>query len=75
MKLWRPGTTLGLYNTTISPGSTYHLKVVTNGSHITVYLGTSATPIIDVTDSTYTSGLLGLNVWNGSMTAQNVNVT
>ena len=42
----------------------------TLGLYNTISLGTSTTPIIDVTDSTRTSGLLGLNVWNGSVTTQ-----
>lgn len=75
IKLWRPWVTLGAYNTTISPGTVYHLKVVAAGSRIKVFFNNATTPVIDATDTTYSSGRLGLNVWNGSMTAQNATIS
>jgi fructan beta-fructosidase len=75
VKLWRPGADLAAYATPLSLHQFYHLKVVALGAHIQVYLGDNATPIIDVTDTAYSSGLLGLNVWNGTMTTQNANVS
>jgi fructan beta-fructosidase len=75
VKLWRPGTDLATYATPLSLHQFYHLRVVALGAHIQVYLGDNATPIIDVTDTAYSSGLLGFNVWNGTMTTQNANVS
>ncbi|WP_460364871.1 GH32 C-terminal domain-containing protein [Actinocorallia lasiicapitis] len=75
VKLWRPWTTLGTYNTTINAGTIYHLKVVAAGPRIKIYLNNGTNPVIDVTDSTYTSGRLGLNVWNGTTTTQNANIS
>lgn len=74
VKLWRPGQDLGTYGTTIVPGRTYHLRVVASGAHLQVYLDNGATPVIDVTDSTYSSGYLGANVFNGSGLIQNLTV-
>nr|WP_243876654.1 glycoside hydrolase family 32 protein [Streptomyces sp. 846.5] len=75
IKLWRPGSDLATYSTPITPGRAYHLKVVAVGSRIRVYLASGSTPVIDIIDTAYSSGLLGLNVWNGTMTAQNANVS
>ena len=67
VKLWKSGgTVLGTFNTTINDATTYKLKVVANGSNIKVYLNNSADPVIDVNDSTYTSGQFGFNVFNGA---------
>ena len=71
IKLWRPGTDIATYNTPITPGQTYHLTVVATGPRIRVYLNGAASPVIDVTDSTYTTGLLGLNTFQGQATLRN----
>ncbi|WP_432824505.1 GH32 C-terminal domain-containing protein [Dactylosporangium sp. CA-092794] len=74
VKLWRPGRDIAVYNTPITVGRTYHLKVVTNGSRIRVYLDQGATPVIDATDTAYASGRFGVNVFNGTAVFGNVNV-
>lgn len=53
----------------------YHLKVSVEGSHLKVFWDEGYKPIIDVVDTTYTSGYLGLNVWNGSALFQNIQVS
>ncbi|HXA59471.1 MAG TPA: glycoside hydrolase family 32 protein, partial [Streptosporangiaceae bacterium] len=71
IKLWRPGADLATHSTPITAGKTYHLKVVAEGFRIRVFLGDDPHPVIDVADSAYGSGLLGLNVFSGAATAQN----
>jgi hypothetical protein len=52
---------IGNYTTTISQGTTYHLKVVFNGNRHTVYFNHGANPIIDMVDTVYTgAGRVGL---------------
>lgn len=68
VKLWRPGRDIAVYPTAITPGRTYHLKVMAVGSRIRVYLDRSASPVIDATDTAYTSGRLGVNVFAGQAT-------
>jgi levanbiose-producing levanase len=60
---------------TLVEGGIYHLKVRTEGTNIKVYWGDRYQPIIDIHDSTYSSGYLGLNVWDGSALFQNVKVS
>jgi fructan beta-fructosidase len=75
LKLWRPGQDIATYSTPVIEGRTYHLKVVASGSHLQVYFDNGTTPVIDATDSTYTSGLFGVNVFNGSSLVQNATVS
>ncbi|ABW16378.1 Glycosyl hydrolase family 32 domain protein [Parafrankia sp. EAN1pec] len=72
VKLWRPGSVIGVFNTPIVEGRTYHLKVVANGPNIRVYFDGGATPVIDAVDSTYSSGFFGVNVFSGVGVIQNV---
>ncbi|MFJ6540137.1 glycoside hydrolase family 32 protein [Streptomyces sp. NPDC091385] len=74
VKLWRPGKDIATYRTTVVEGRTYHLKVQTNGDRIRVWLGNGADPVIDATDSTYASGLFGVNGFAGNTVAQNLTV-
>jgi fructan beta-fructosidase len=75
VKLWRPGRDIATCPTTIVPGRTYHLKIVTSGASIRVYLDGGASPVIDATDTAYASGRLGANVFNGIGVVQNLTVT
>lgn len=75
IKLWRPGRDLATYSTPIAAGQPYHLKAVVVGERIRVYLGDGATPVIDVVDTSYNSGLIGLNVFSGTATVQNARAT
>jgi fructan beta-fructosidase len=72
VKLWRPGRDIATYTTPISRGRTYHLKVVATGSRFQVYLDRSAQPVIDATDTAHASGRLGVNVFNGQASFDNV---
>ena len=72
MKLWRPGQDIATYATAIVPGRAYHLTVIASGARIRVYLDNGASPVIDATDTTYSSGLLGANVFSGSGVVQNL---
>ncbi|MEV0561733.1 GH32 C-terminal domain-containing protein [Dactylosporangium sp. NPDC050588] len=70
VKLWRPGRDIATYPTAIVPGRTYHLKVVAAGASIKVYLGGGTMPVIDATDTAYSSGYLGANVYDGTGVVQ-----
>ncbi|MET3208188.1 UNVERIFIED_CONTAM: levanase [Paenibacillus sp. PvR008] len=59
----------------LTKGNIYHLKVSVEGSHLKVYWDEDSSPIMDVVDTTYTSGYLGLSVWNGSALFQNIQVS
>jgi fructan beta-fructosidase len=72
VKLWRPGQDLGTHETTILEGRTYHLKVVAAGARLQVYFDHGPSPVIDVTDGTYASGLLGVNIFRGHGVIQNL---
>ncbi len=74
VKLWRPGRDIAAVPTTITRGRTYHLKIVTTGQRIRVYLDHHPNPLIDATDSAYASGRFGVNVFAGTATFDNVNV-
>lgn len=63
------------HQVTLVEGGIYHLKVKVEGANIKVYWGDRYQPIIDIHDSTYSSGYLGLNVWDGSALFQNVKVS
>ncbi|MFI7128099.1 glycoside hydrolase family 32 protein [Nonomuraea sp. NPDC050153] len=75
VRLWRPGAVLADFHTAITPGTSYHLKVVANGPRIRVYFGDGAEPVIDVTDTATGGGYFGLNVWNGTGTIRAATVT
>lgn len=72
VKLWRPGGDIATAPAAITAGRTYHLEVVATGPRLQVYLDHGTTPIIDATDATYPSGLLGANVYAGTGTVQNL---
>ncbi|ADO68071.1 Levanase [Stigmatella aurantiaca DW4/3-1] len=75
VKLWRPGRDIAVYPTPIVAGRTYHLKVVANGARIQVYLNNGTAPVIDATDTSFASGLFGLNAHDATALIQNVNVS
>ncbi|MFC7615125.1 family 16 glycoside hydrolase [Actinokineospora soli] len=64
VKLWRPGHVIATHATTVTHGRTYRLTVLAEGSRIRVHL--NGTPVIDAVDTTYPSGLLGVNVFDGT---------
>ncbi|WP_171683980.1 GH116 family glycosyl-hydrolase [Paenibacillus planticolens] len=56
----------------LTTGQTYHLKVVTSGSNIKITFNNAATPIIDVNDTSFTSGQFGLGTYGGTVQFDNV---
>lgn len=74
VKLWRPGRVIATHATPISTGRTYHLRVVATGPRLQVYLDRSPQPVIDATDTAAASGRLGVNVFNGQATFDNLQV-
>lgn len=69
------GSTIASASRTIDPGKTYHLEVNAVGSSIKIYLDGYAAPVISVTDTSYSSGKIGMNAYNGTAYFQNVYVT
>jgi Beta-fructosidases (levanase/invertase) len=59
----------------LQAGEIYHLKVIANGSSLRVYWNGQYKPVIDMNDTAYAKGLLGLNVWDGSALFQNIRVS
>ena len=74
-----PYEPLATYSTPISQGVTYHLKLeIQNASQFSVYFSQSGQPeqlLLKASDTTYSSGVFGLNVWQSAATFQNVFVT
>lgn len=66
------GTTLATVNKSIDTGRVYHLEIVGKGASIKVYVDGYSAPAISITNSLYSSGLLGLSVYNGTAYFQNV---
>ncbi|MCY9663556.1 DUF1080 domain-containing protein [Paenibacillus alginolyticus] len=65
---------LGAYSVSLAVYDTYHLKVNAAGSTLEVYWGNNAAPVIEASDTAYSNGYLGLQVWNSSMLFQNITV-
>lgn len=61
-----------VYNTQIDTGVTYKIKVIANGSNIKAYLNSSK--VIDANTTAYSSGRVGLSVYNGTADFNNVNM-
>lgn len=59
---------------TVTAGQIYHLKVRAEGDSISVYLDDMETPIIDLKDSTYSSGLNGVRVYQTGATFDNIEI-
>lgn len=70
-----PGTLNVEHKTSLQLGGIYHLKVKADGESLQVYWDNRYDPVMDVKDSTYSSGHLGLHVWDGSALFQNVQVS
>jgi levanbiose-producing levanase len=59
----------------LSQGEIVHLKVKVVGSNIKVFWGNQYEPIMEVDDTAYSTGQLGLHVWDGSALFQNIKVS
>jgi hypothetical protein len=68
-------TELGNAPATIDANVSYHLTVVATGSKISVYFNGATTPLLTVTDSTYTTGAIGLRAHDSAAAFDNVNAT
>ncbi|KNY25374.1 carbohydrate-binding protein [Pseudobacteroides cellulosolvens] len=66
--------TIGIMSVTINPYTTYNLKVVRLGSSIRVYLDDISSSIIDVTDSIYTGGSIGVRAVDTYTEFDNISV-
>ncbi|WP_203288575.1 GH32 C-terminal domain-containing protein [Metabacillus sp. cB07] len=64
--------TLGIADRDLEPGKLYHVEVHAAGDHLKIYFDGYADPTISVTDSAYSSGKYGLNVYNGTAFFQHV---
>ena len=67
-----PYVSLQTYSYTFTAGTWYHLRVVASGTNFKIYFNNSATPCIDYTDATYTSGQFGMAAWGGTAQLDNV---
>lgn len=67
-------TQIGSYSTPINVGSTYHIKVVADGSNINVYLADMSAPKISVVDSTYSAGSIGVRTYYNIASFDNIEV-
>ncbi|HEY5833748.1 GH32 C-terminal domain-containing protein [Streptomyces sp.] len=73
--------TLGTYSTPVNVGSVYRLRVEAEGGELRVYWQTDYiqpngyAPVITAQDSTHASGRLGLQIYNGSASFENVSVS
>jgi alpha-galactosidase len=68
----RPSSLLGTYAMPISARTTYHVKVLAVGSNIKVFVNGGTTPVIDVNDSTYSSGRFGIDTSSGTADFDNL---
>ncbi|QWU17999.1 levanbiose-producing levanase [Paenibacillus sophorae] len=66
------GSTIATANMNIDTGRVYHIEIIVSGSSIKVYVDGGVTPLISATDSAYTSGVIGLNAFNGTAYFQNI---
>ncbi|WP_308737394.1 GH32 C-terminal domain-containing protein [Paenibacillus sp. PCH8] len=71
----QPGTLNVEHKTSLKSGGIYHLKVKADGESLQVYWDNQYDPVIDVKDNAYSSGYLGLHVWDGAALFQNVQVS
>lgn len=71
----RDWTTLKTYSMTINTDTVYRMKVVTSGVNIKVYVTDMVTPKIDINDSVYYEGALGLRTSNSITYFDNINIT
>lgn len=69
------GSTIASASRTIDAGKSYHLEVKAVGSSIKIYLDGYTTPVISVTNTSYSGGKIGMNAYNGTAYFQNVYVT
>jgi len=60
---------------TINPNTMYHLRVVASGSNIKVYVNDMVTPKINVNDTTFAAGAIGVRTFNSNAKFDNILVT
>ena len=73
VKLWRPGRDIAGYPTTDHARPHLSPEGRRERRSIKVYLNNGATPVIDATDTAYSSGYLGANVYDGTGVVQRLN--
>lgn len=73
--LYKPTGGLASVNTGLDFSTMNHMKIVTNGINIKVYVNNSSTPIIDKNDIDYLNGYTSLETGYTSSAYDNVSVT
>ncbi len=68
-------TSLAKSDVLVKPGSWYHLKLIVKGPKISVFVGNAIKPAIEVEDSTYENGQVGLRAINSHVHFDNFSVT
>ncbi|KAH3744731.1 glycoside hydrolase family 32 protein [Pelomyxa schiedti] len=75
IKVWKIGSgSIAEYHTTIMTHYAYPMKVVFTTSTVNVFFNNGTSPVISLSQPTYSStgGYLGLNVFNGESVFQNI---
>ncbi|MEK8128840.1 family 43 glycosylhydrolase [Paenibacillus filicis] len=67
-------TSLATAPMSLTSNTKYHVKIVAQGESIKVYVSDMTTPKINVTDSTYTSGSVGVRTYDSAAKFDNVSV-
>jgi hypothetical protein len=62
------------FSMSITPNTIYHMKINVKGSNIKIYLNDMTNPKIDINDSTWTQGQIGVRVYGTSAYFDNINV-
>lgn len=75
VELYRVNKVLATASTGLGFASMRHLRVVNVGDNVKVYLNNEATPRIDVNDSTFASGYMGLVAFSSHWHFDNVVIT
>jgi hypothetical protein len=60
---------------TLNPNTAYHMKIVTSGSSIKVYVVDMATPKINATNTAWATGAIGVRTWQADAKYDNLVVT
>ena len=61
-------------STSLIPNTKYHMKVIANGPSIKVYVDDMVTPKIQISDSTYSTGSIGVRTWQADAKFDNISV-
>ncbi|NOY07394.1 MAG: family 43 glycosylhydrolase [Spirochaetes bacterium] len=71
----REWTTLKTYSMTVNTDTVYKMKIVTSGPNIKVYVTDMVTPKVDINDSVYYEGELGVRTSNSITYFDNISIS